>query len=70
MTSSKKTKFPNESKIGLTLNEDCGGRQQFIAKQRFAWSTRLENTQLKYYEGKPNSDKSLYSFRSDKLFTY
>lgn len=67
MTSTKKSKqFNNEAaKIGLTLNEDIGTRQQFIAKAKFNWSNRLENTQYKFYEGKPNADKSLYSFRSE-----
>lgn len=62
MATSKKL-LKNESKIGLTLNDDCGARQQFIAKQRFSYSNRLESTQYKYYEGTPNGDKSLYSFR-------
>lgn len=57
-----------ESKIATSLNDDLGLKQNFVAKQRFAFSNKVESSSYKFYSGTPNADKSVYTFRLEYKF--
>lgn len=51
------------NKLSLTFSDTVGSRQNYISKQKYIGSKKLQSISSRFIQGVPNTDASVYTFK-------